>query len=248
MSSHFLWLLAENGEAMPSTRKEGVTFSSLAVSALIIFAIGGWFGNWSHNERGLWWAWTYPTELLAGLASTWYIFAWAALLSSIVAIVLIRNQVPTPLRPRTLFIGGLLTSLRAGVLEELVFRWLLVLSAPVGITILNTITFGLVKWLHVHALLPLANWATFGILEPQLHASNGVMAAALLVVAAVFRNGHAYLGPFGFVNAWFLGMVMFYLVFNFGLITAIVAHVLYDAIIFSTLALSARFQPRQVFW
>ena len=234
---------------MPNTqqeRSESTTFSALVLGALMLFVIGGWFGNWSHNDRGLWWAWEYPANLWAGLASVWYIFAWAALTSSVIAFVLVRKQTPNLATPGELFGGGLLISLRAGVLEELAFRWLLVLSAPVALTFLNWITFGAFRWFHLHVLLPVANWATFGILEPQLHVSNWVMAAALLWAAGAFRNGHAYLGPFGYVNAWFIGMVMFYLVFNYGLVTAIVAHFVYDAIIFSIIAFSARFRPQDL--
>jgi len=227
-----------------SPKREGFAFSSVAVGALILFAIGGWFHNWSHNERGLWWAWEPKTTLIDGLTDVWYIFAWAFLTTAVIVAVLIWKRVPRVLSAPMMLADGLWRSVRAGVLEELVFRWLLVLSAPAALTLTNWITFGLVKWIHLHWLLPLANWATLGILEPQLHNSNWVMAAAILYAAAAFRNGHAYLGPLGYVNSWFIGMVMFYLVFNHGIITAMVAHVAYDAIIFGLLAASAPFRPK----
>lgn len=221
------------------------TLTSLAFGSLIVFAIGGWFHNWSHNERGLWWAWQYKTSVGAGLASVWYIFAWAFVLTSIVAAVLIWKRVPSTSSASSQFVGGLAISALAGVVEEIIFRWLVVLSAPAGLTLANWITFGFVKWFNVHLLLPFANWLTLGILAPQLHDSNWVMAAAILSAAAAFRKQHAYLGLFGYVNSWFIGMVMFYLVFNYGIITAIVAHFAYDAIVFSLLAASAAFRPRE---
>jgi len=223
---------------------EGKTFSSIALGALILFAIGGWFGNWSGNERGLWWAWSYKTDLFAGLTNVWYIFAWAFLYTGVAVAFLIRRRKPSVNSASSQFWGGLWMSVKAGVLEELVFRWLLVLSAPVLVTIVNAITFGGFRWLHLHILLPVANWATLGILEPQLHASNWVMAASILWAAGAFRNGHAYLGPVGYVNSWFIGMIMFYVVFNYGLITAMVVHFVYDAIILSIIALSVVFRPK----
>ena len=227
-----------------NTRNEGNILGALAAGSLIMFAIGGWFHNWSHNERGLWWPWQYKMSLLAGLANVWYIFLWAVGVTVVVAVILIWKRVPRGGNPVAMFVGGLLRSAAAGVFEEIVFRWLLVLSAPAILTLLNWITFGLVKWINVHWMLTFANWATFGILGPQLHNSNWVMAAAILYAAAAFSSGHAYLGPVGLVNSWFIGMIMFYLVFNYGIITAIVAHFAYDAIIFSILAASAAFRPK----
>lgn len=41
-----------------------------------------------------------------------------------------------------------------------------------------------------------------------------------------------YLGWFGFINSWFIGLYFFCLTFTFGLIAAIVVHVTYDVLIF----------------
>lgn len=55
-----------------------------------------------------------------------------------------------------------------------------------------------------------------------------------------FRDQHEYLGWFGWINSWFMGMVFFWLLFNYGLFTAIAAHALYDMIILVMVALFAR--------
>jgi hypothetical protein len=66
-----------------------------------------------------------------------------------------------------------------------------------------------------------------------------LIGAALVLASVKFRDAHHeedlpwFLNLFRKINAWFGGMVMFWLMLNFGLLTAIVAHVLYDAIVFT---------------
>ena len=104
--------------------------------------------------------------------------------------------------------------------------------------------FDLTEWIYVHWLVPLANWSTFHALQPQLmHSGSWVFGAAIVSASVSFRNAHKHLGFIGYVNSWFLGMVFFYLMFNYGLLTAIAAHFLYDAIIFTVEALLSR-KPR----
>ena len=95
------------------------------------------------------------------------------------------------------------------------------------------------KWLYTAVLVPLANLVTLGALQPYLlsETTSWVLGAAIVTAAGAFRKAHEYLGYFGMVNAWFIGMVFFYLALNYGLITAIVAHILYDVIIFTLRAL-----------
>ena len=57
--------------------------------------------------------------------------------------------------------------------------------------------------------------------------------AALLSANAMFRNGHKYQGPIGIVNSWYIGMFLFWIMFQFGLIVAIIVHILYDVIVFT---------------
>jgi hypothetical protein len=39
------------------------------------------------------------------------------------------------------------------------------------------------------------------------------------------------------VNSWFLGMVLFYIMFHYGLLSAIIVHFIYDFIIFTIRAI-----------
>ena len=106
------------------------------------------------------------------------------------------------------------------------------------LAILNWIFFGfaglgLIELLQVHILGPIANWATLGLLERYIdNPANWLIGAALMSSNSMFRNGHRYLGWFGFINSWFIGMFMFYLLFKYGLVACIVVHFVYDLLIF----------------
>lgn len=56
---------------------------------------------------------------------------------------------------------------------------------------------------------------------------------ALFYVNVKFREGHKYQGPFGVANSYFFGLYMCHICFTYGLVYAIIAHVIYDAVIFS---------------
>ena len=109
---------------------------------------------------------------------------------------------------------------------------------------LNLITFGLLEWLYTNVLVPVANWATFGALSEFLfHPASWVVGAAIISANGFFRDGHKGNGFIGWVNSWFIGMVLFYLMLNYGLWTAIVAHILYDVVVFTAVAIATSWQP-----
>lgn len=171
-----------------------------------------------------------------GLGHVWFIFVWALAVTLLLFLLKGRSYSYDSRLIRS--IKGAWASLNAGIFEELVFRWMLFFIAMITLPFFNFITFGLVKWFYVELLIPVANWSTFGALEPHLMSGSWVLGAAIISVNADFRDGHKYLGLLGWVNSWFIGMVMFYLVLNYNLQTAIVAHVLYDLIIFSIAAVA----------
>jgi hypothetical protein len=79
----------------------------------------------------------------------------------------------------------------------------------------------------------MADWATHGMLHDLLYYIHPghtwfVVGAAIVSISIRFRDGHIYLGLIGWINAWFLGMFMFYLTFQYGLLAAILVHILYD--------------------
>ena len=141
---------------------------------------------------------------------------------------------------------GFLVSLWAGVAEEISFRWLIFLAGIVLVKIANFLFFGCIglglpELIHVHILGHLANWSTFGFLEPYLfHGAGWAVGCGLLWTNAAFRDGHKYQGFIGVVNAWFIGMIMFWVLFNYGLLACILFHFLYDLAIFAYRALTLK--------
>ncbi len=57
---------------------------------------------------------------------------------------------------------------------------------------------------------------------------------AILWSNAKFRDGHKYQGPSGMLNSYVIGIYMFYVAFTHGLIYAIVLHVMFDAVLFTS--------------
>ena len=137
------------------------------------------------------------------------------------------------------FVDAFKVSVYAGVSEEIVYRWILFFLALSILPFSNWLLGGfmdleLIRWLYQYALCPVANFFTFGYLEPYLMNGYGwVVGAAVISTSSSFRNGHAYQGLLGFINSWFFGMYMHYVVFKYGLLPAIFIHFLYDYLILS---------------
>lgn len=187
------------------------------------------------------------TSMSDGIAKVWWIFLWAFTINLLIGIL--HHDTPRPEEPGLALLKGAWVSVNAGVFEELIYRWLVFFNVMILIPFFDLITFGLWGWMYREALVPLANWTTFGALEPQLlDHPNWVFGAAIVSASIGFRDAHKYMGWFGWINAWFGGMVLFWLMFNYGIGTAIVVHILYDLIAFGTLGLSYLWRPRATFY
>jgi hypothetical protein len=159
------------------------------------------------------------------LASCWPFLVWAFVLNILYASFIGAVGDPDPRE----YVKGAPTVFLLAALEELAFRWLLFLSAIVGVKVVNFLFFGflgfgITEWLFLHVFGPIANYATLKQLEPQLFGAGWAVGAALLSTNAFFRNGHAYQGPVGIVNSWFLGMFMVWMTFKYGLVASIAFH------------------------
>ncbi len=95
----------------------------------------------------------------------------------------------------------------------------------------GAITVMITKWLYIEALIPFTNWITAGWLSTQLTEYGWIVAAAIISSNWRFGSGHIYQGCVGFVNSWVLGMLFFFIMFNFGLPLAILLHALYDIVL-----------------
>ena len=170
------------------------------------------------------------------LMASWPIFAWAVGVTVLFSLFT-RNTRKQNLMAEQLFAVGTLQSVIAGVLEEISFRWLIFISAVVGIKIGNFLFFGwagfgIGEWFELHVAGPVVNFLTLGYLSDVLaNPESWAVGAAMLSANAFFRDGHKYLGFFGYINSWFIGMFMFWLLFQYGLLACILAHFVYDFLI-----------------
>ena len=90
--------------------------------------------------------------------------------------------------------------------------------------------------------MPATHLMTFGALEGQILTTPwtvgaGIITANLVFVAAHVCTGHSIISC---VNAWFVGLVLFWLALHYGLIVSMVVHSAYDAVLLLTQALKAR--------
>jgi len=181
--------------------------------------------------------WRIRGSLIEWLRVSWPIFCWGVTIS---ALMLYRHRDHirhAPVTVGAVFVSGAITSVLAGVMEEICFRWLIFLNAIVGAKIANFLFFGfagfgITEWLQVHLVGPIANVVTFGAMGTFLGTPNAwAVGAGILGANAFFRDGHRYQGLFGIVNSWFAGMFLFWLMFRYGLLAAIVVHFTYDFLI-----------------
>lgn len=170
------------------------------------------------------------------LKASWPVFAWGAGVSFLFAIL--KRNVRDVNRNAEAILGvGCLVSTWAGVAEEIAFRWLIFYGQIIGYKMTNWLIFGwagfgLFEWIYLHIEGPIANFFTLGYLEPILFNGFGwAIGAALLTSNGKFRDEHIHQGLLGWINSWFIGMFMFYLMFQYGLVASVIVHTFYDLFI-----------------
>jgi hypothetical protein len=203
-------------------------------------------GDYPIDLSESWWSFNGLRPLL--LAAL-LILAWPTCVHLLVA-KLVKHGVSDKIAACDVLKLGLRTSLRAGLAEEVIFRWLL----PIGmIPILigaNRLFGGSGEEGFIADFSRLfsdtANFFTFGILKPELVDAHWALGGAVIFANGLFRDGHKYQGIVGILNSWFVGMGFFYMTFNYGLLSAIVVHALYDAVISIIVYLDTHYDTRNV--
>lgn len=182
--------------------------------------------------------------------TSWFAFAWAGAVTTFVCAVT-RNDWFKNLNAEAYLERGLLISIIAGVTEEISFRWIFFYSSIALVQGLNWILFGwtghgLLEWLFVNVLGRGANVLTFhGLSFYLVGGAAWSVGAGILAANGFFQNGHRYLGTFGYVNSWFVGMLFFRIMLLHGIVAAIAVHFLYDMLIFVIQYIDARIERRQ---
>lgn len=220
--------------------KKERNFIVSTITALIFVSLVMWlwpevipFSFWElwipKGGIGLW--------LYAGLP----LFIWGVVVN-IVHLFFFSDRFNLPdLNAAGVFVGGTVISVWAGVVEEIAFRWLIFLSAIVGVQITNflffgCLGFGIAEWFHLNVAGPLTDLVSFGYLRPYLFSDAGwYVGAGMLSANAFFRDGHKYQGIVGYINSWGIGLFLFWVTFNYGLLAAILIHFFYDFLILSVI-------------
>lgn len=182
-------------------------------------------------------------DTAAGLSQVWFIFAWGFGIQLLIQVMRIVRRVPKDAPMRHLIRHGAWLSLNAGVFEELIFRVYAFLSFVIVIRFVNDYLGGIVRLIGTGFVLPVADFLTFGTLSGPFDAARWPVGLGILVGAVFFRNAHRHYGAMSKANVFIIGLCMFWLVFNYGVLTAIIAHVLYDMAVFAAIALSSPLQP-----
>lgn len=231
--------------------KKKRNYISAAISSIIVIAVLEWlwpsvipidvFSVWDDHGAGLkdWFVIALPICLWGlGLSMTMNMFMGGK--AQNMQRMAIRGS---GLKGIHVFGMGTITSLWAGITEEIAFRWLIFLGAIPSIKLGNFLFFGFLgfgfpEWFHFNVWGPLADWSTLRyITEHILYQADWAVGAAVLYTNAFFRDAHRYKGPIGWINSWFGGMYFFWVMFNYGLLAAIVIHILYDFVIFTYVAI-----------
>ena len=211
-------------------------FLGKIISSILILPIVMWLWPWAVPFR-FFELWESRGTISEWLYTAWPIFVWGSGFTLFFALRT-RNDRKTNRHAEDILKGGTLISIVAGVMEEMTFRWLFFLDNIVSVKLTNFFIFGFLgfgipEWLHLRLVGPIVNEITLHGLEPYLfHPTGWAVGAAMVTTNAFFRDGHKYQGIFGWINSWFGGMFLFYIMFTYGIVAAIVVHFVLVFLIF----------------
>lgn len=190
--------------------------------------------------------WLAPDFMPLGAADIWSFHgtdpkAWALALLPLMAYAVILQSLvsglahPSRLRVRKeddLLLRMALRASLPALVEEIAFRWLIFLGAIPFLFLMDQCTFGLLGWVHVNVLIPLADLSSGYLLTDAFHHPSGwLVGASIVTTNGTFRDGHSYQGPVGWASAWFTGLYYFGLMFTYGLLVAMAGHFVHNLIV-----------------
>ncbi|CAF1435446.1 unnamed protein product [Adineta steineri] len=190
-------------------------------------------------ELPLFYYWHYE-GIFNGFLSSWPIYLWSFTITLLSLIFVSQDTLKnknilyaTFASDESSLFRCFIVSLLIGITEEINYRWLFFYSNIVSTKITNFCSFGLCRFFYLNIEAPFINIIFFNnlkwLLYDQVHWSIG---SAALIVNGKFRDGHLYLGLFGWYNSWCIGFFFFWIMMNYGLPAAMCSHAFYDFIIF----------------
>lgn len=202
-------------------------FVSTHISMIVV--IGGSFLLWMivdffwpdfFNPSGLL---IRTNDILGAVAEIWPFFLYGLIMAFISL-----TEVTEIYKKETILVKDAYLSVMAGILEEVLYRCLFIFTSMVLIAILDLITFGLMLWLYRNLVFPIADILTLGLMHGTIYGPPVLFMAGGLSANAAFRDGHKYQGLYGYISSWFVGMYLLYMMLTYGLVIAILAHMIYD--------------------
>jgi len=181
--------------------------------------------------------WRFNGSWVDVFRTSWPLLFWGIGFTAIASAVT-RNDPKENRHPGLFFTFEGISSVIAGVFEEISFRWMIFYGAIIGAIVSNFLFFGFLgfgipEWIFNNIAGPVANFLTLGYLKEYLFGPLGwTVGAAIISANGKFRDGHMYKGIIGWINSWFGGMFFFYLMFTYGLLASILIHFLYDIFIY----------------
>ena len=188
--------------------------------------------------------WSTKASPVQGLSTVWFIFAWGFGIQTLIQIMRVIRRKPRDANLLQLLQHGAWLSAHAGLFEELVFRLYAFLAFIISLLWLNDHSSHIIQTVATSTILPAANLLTFGVFHDQFTGRDWALGLAIILGSLFFRSAHVHYGRLSKLNVWLIGLVMFWLTFHYGLITAILAHFLYDFCVFAAIALTAPLQPK----
>ncbi len=152
--------------------------------------------------------WMSHGSILTGLMRVKFIFIWGFVVQLLLQFIWVIRRKPREAQLGLLIKHGTWLSLNAGIFEELIFRLYAFLSLVILAKLANVSTNGLIETVTTHLLLPIANFATLGLLSPELNNAHWAMGLGVIAGSIFFRDAHLHYRGFSKLNVWFIGLVI----------------------------------------